>query len=158
RLPRIFNAFEQRDPVMRRRYGGLGLGLAISRSVVEAHGGRLTAVSAGKDRGTTFTLELAMRPMPEPDPADVDVPPAPHPAPRPRPGGLRRLLIEDNADTLRYVALLLRERGHTVRTASDFRSARELATTVAFDLIISDIELPDGNGLDIIREVNRIRP
>ena len=57
-LPKIFRAFEQGDSSLTRRFGGLGLGLAISRSVAEAHGGRLTAASAGKDRGATFTLEL----------------------------------------------------------------------------------------------------
>jgi PAS domain S-box-containing protein len=154
-LPGIFNAFAPRDPVLRRRYGGLGLGLAISRSVVEAHGGRLTASSAGKDLGTSFTIELLALSGPIPSPVAADTPGH---DPQPRPEGLRLLLIEDNADTLRVVAQLLRERGHDVSTATDFRTARELATSAVFDLIISDIELPDGSGLDILREVSRIRP
>ena len=67
-LPKIFRAFEQGDSSLTRRFGGLGLGLAISRAVAEAHGGRLTAASAGKDRGATFTLELPMSTGPAPEP------------------------------------------------------------------------------------------
>jgi CheY-like chemotaxis protein len=145
--------------VLRRRYGGLGLGLAISQSVVEAHGGRLTASSAGKDQGASFTIELVALPGPIESPVASDTPRlAPCHGAQPRPEGLRVLLIEDNADTLRVVARLLRERGHAVSTATDFRTARELATSSVFDLIISDIELPDGSGLEIIREASRIRP
>src|SRR5262249_8590579 len=147
RLPRIFNAFEPRDPVLRRRYGGLGLGLAISRSLVEAHGGRLVASSAGKDRGAAFTIELAALAGPVPRPVAAE---PPRRDPQPRPEGLKLLLIEDNADTLRFVARLMRERGHAVTTATDFRTGRELATSAAFDVIISDIELADGSGLEII--------
>jgi PAS domain S-box-containing protein len=158
RLPRIFQAFEQRDPVHRRRYGGLGLGLAISRSLVEAHGGRLTGFSAGQGRGSSFTIELAALPCARPGPPEADAPPPPQYELQDRAEALQILLIEDNADTLRYVSLLLRRRGHAVSTAPDFRRARELATSAVFDLIISDIELPDGSGLEIIREVNRIRP
>jgi PAS domain S-box-containing protein len=157
RLPRIFNAFEPRDPVLRRRYGGLGLGLAISRSVVEVHGGRLTAASAGPDQGASFTIELAAQPGPIPSGA-AEAPAPPCHDPQPRPEGLNLLLIEDNADTLRCVATILRKRGHVVSTAPDSATARELITSAGFDLIISDIELPDGSGLDLIREVNRIRP
>jgi PAS domain S-box-containing protein len=159
RLPRIFNAFEPRDPVLRRRYGGLGLGLAISQSVVEAHGGRLTASSAGKNQGTSFTIELAALPGPIPSLVTADtLRLLPRHDPQPRPEGLNLLLIEDNTDTLQFLARLMRERGYAVSTATDFRTARELATSAVFDLIISDIELPDGCGLEIIREVTQIRP
>jgi CheY-like chemotaxis protein len=158
RLPRIFTAFEQRDPVQRRRYGGLGLGLAISRSVVEAHGGRLTGNSAGTDKGAVFTLTLAAHCGPVPESVATDAPSSSLLDSRTQLEGLRILLIEDNPDTLRYVALLLRKRGHVVTTAQDFHTARNFATLAVFDLIISDIELPDGSGLEIIRELNQFRP
>jgi PAS domain S-box-containing protein len=158
RLPKIFTAFEQRDPVPRRRYGGLGLGLAISRSVVEAHGGRLTAFSAGHDKGAAFTIELAAQLGPTPGSVAADVPPSHRLDSKRRPEGLRILLIEDNPDTLRYVAVVLRKWRHKVSTAQDFRTAKALATSAVFDLIVSDIELPDGSGLEIVREVNRVRP
>jgi CheY-like chemotaxis protein len=157
RLPRIFNAFEPKDPVSHRRYGGLGLGLAISRSVVEAHGGTLIASSAGKDRGATFTIEIATQPGPTPGP-DVAAPATPESDAPSRPEGLRLLLVEDNADTLRHLAKLLVQRGHIVSTAADFGTARGLIMSAGFDLVISDIELPDGNGLELIRELGRIRP
>jgi PAS domain S-box-containing protein len=158
RLPKIFTAFEQRDPVQRRRYGGLGLGLAISRSVVEAHGGRLTGYSTGPDKGAVFTMELAAQSGPPLESVAPDAPPSSIQNSQTRPEGLRILLIEDNPDTLRYVALLLRKRRYLVTTAQDFRTARNLAASAVFDLIISDIELPDGSGLEIIRELNQVRP
>ena len=158
RLPKIFTAFEQRDPVQRRRYGGLGLGLAISRSVVEAHGGRLTGFSAGPDKGAVFKIELAAQSGPPVESVAADAPPSSLQNSQTRPEGLRILLIEDNPDTLRYVALLLRKRLYLVTTAQDFRTARNLAASAVFDLIISDIELPDGSGLEIIRELNQVRP
>ena len=158
RLPKIFTAFEQRDPVQRRRYGGLGLGLAISRSVVEAHGGRLTGYSAGPDKGAVFKIELAAQSGPPLESVAADAPPSSLQNSQTRPEGLRILLIEDNPDTLRYVALLLRKRLYLVTTAQDFRTARNLAASAVFDLIISDIELPDGSGLEIIRELNQVRP
>ncbi len=158
RLPKIFTAFEQRDPVQRRRYGGLGLGLAISRSVVEAHGGRLTGFSAGKDTGAAFTIELAAQPGPTPASIASDAPLPPLQDSPTQPERLRILLIEDNPDTLRYVTLLLRKQCHEVSTAQDFRTASDLAKSAVFDLIISDIELPDGSGLEIIRQLHQVRP
>jgi CheY-like chemotaxis protein len=150
-LPRVFDAFEQGDLDLRRRSGGLGLGLAISRSVAEAHGGRLTAFSAGKGRGSTFALELATGPGPAHSSSD----PPPSSAEPPGPQALRVLVVEDNRDTCRYLAHLLGRRSHAVWTASDLASARQLAATEAFDLLISDIELPDGSGLDLMRELGR---
>ena len=148
-LPRIFRAFEQGEAPLRRRFGGLGLGLAISRSVVEAHGGRLSAVSAGQGRGTTLILELAT--VPEP----VAAPPAPDAAPPLRP--LKILLVEDNPDTLRTLARLLSQQRHTVRAVARLSSAREAAAEGDFDLVLSDIELPDGTGLELMRELGRGR-
>jgi CheY-like chemotaxis protein len=129
----------------------LGLGLAIGRAVAEAHGGRLTATSPGKGRGATFRLELAVAAAAAPAPAPGRIEPAAE-GPPPRPAGLRILLVEDHADTLRYLGLILRRRGDEVTAAASLAAARR-ALAGDFDLLISDIELPDGSGLDLLREL-----
>src|SRR6185437_10269385 len=111
-LPRIFEAFEQGQATARHR-GGMGLGLAIGRSLAEAHGGTLTATSPGPGCGSTFVLELPT----VPPPAVAGPAPAPAEPEPPRPQGLRVLLVEDNKDTLRYIAIVLGARGHEVTTA-----------------------------------------
>ncbi len=152
-LPRIFRAFEQADTRPTRRHGGLGLGLAISQRLAEAHGGHLTAASGGKNQGATFTLRL---------PAASGRVTAPRVAP-PIPSeiscfrSLRFLLVEDNKDTLRYLAWVLGQRSHRVRPAADLATARDLAASEPFDLLISDIELPDGSGLELMNEIKSTR-
>jgi len=153
-LPRIFNAFEQGGPAVTRRFGGLGLGLVISRSLAEAHGGRLVAASPGKGEGATFTLELPYV-APPPVATDDDMPDLGASAPA---GPLRILLVEDNADTLRVMSRLLRGRGHAVTAADGIASATRAAEGAEFDLLISDLGLPDGSGLDLIRHLREIRP
>jgi PAS domain S-box-containing protein len=157
RLPRIFNAFEQKAAEQQRRYGGLGLGLAISNSVIEAHGGRLTASSAGENRGAAFTIEFMTLSGPCSNIVTNDGPRASLEGAS-GPEGLTILLIDDNRDTLNYVASLLQQRGHQVNSAYNFRTARRLAEANTYDLVISDIELPDGSGLDLIRELTIRRP
>jgi len=149
-LPRIFNAFEQADASVTKQFGGLGLGLAISRSLADAHGGRLTAESAGAGRGATFTLVLPTTDAPVPAPAGSR--PTPSPA-DPMPP-LRILLVEDNPDSRRILSRLLRGKGHQVTTASCVAAALAAAAAHGpFDMVISDLGLPDGSGLDVMRHV-----
>jgi PAS domain S-box-containing protein len=144
-LPGIFDAFTQGEGGRVRRFGGLGLGLAICRSVMEAHGGRIGAVSAGTDRGATFTVSLAT--ISEPAVAKTAKAPA---AP---PRLLKILLVEDDGPTLKIMTRLLGRAPYVVKTANTFATALATATSGDFDLIISDIGLPDGSGLDLMRQI-----
>ncbi|MHB1560056.1 MAG: hybrid sensor histidine kinase/response regulator [Isosphaeraceae bacterium] len=156
-LPRIFDLFEQGSAESARRSGGLGLGLTISRSIIERHGGRLRAASAGTDRGSTFTVELPTVPaaaeIPTIEPFEPDVRSA---AAGRRP--LRILLVDDNDDTRNSLAELLTRRGHEVRGASGVDAALRAADSADFDLLISDIELIDGTGLQLVQALRTTRP
>jgi signal transduction histidine kinase/ActR/RegA family two-component response regulator len=149
-LPRIFDVMEQGGISTTRRFGGLGLGLTISRSILEQHGGRLSAHSPGPGQGATFTIEMPTTSAPAESSADL----APSPAPAPVEGPLERpleiLLVEDNQDTLNYLSRLLSLRGYRVHTAADLASAIQRAAEAEFDLVVSDIELPDGSGLELM--------
>ena len=141
-IERIFLPFEQAG----QRAGGLGLGLAISNALVQAHGGTLAAASGGLGRGATFRVELALSSAGLPRPA----PPAPSAAASP--GEARRvLLVEDHGDTLGAARELLAELSCQVVTAATLRDALAAAKSQPFDLVISDLGLPDGSGLDLMR-------
>jgi len=149
-LARIFNAFEQGEQTATRRFGGLGLGLCIAKSLVEMHGGTLAASSPGKDRGATFRVSLALV-EPEAAAEGGALSPAPeHEEPR------SILLVEDHEDSLRILSLLLRKWGYKVTTAICVRDALARALEQRFDLLISDLGLPDGNGREVVRKVRAI--
>lgn len=151
-MKRLFTAFEQGEQTLTRRFGGLGLGLSISQTLVRLHGGRLSAASAGKDQGATFTVELPTVAPPAPLSR-----PAPPPAHKMDHRALRILLVEDNADTLRVMARLLKSFGHRVTAAASIGQALDAAKE-PFDLIISDIGLPDGTGWDLMRSLHERQP
>ena len=154
-LSRIFDAFEQGGTSVTQRFGGLGLGLAISRSLAEAHGGRLLAASPGVNEGATFLLELPAVEGPT-EPANAGRPAV---ADEPSDAGSRRiLLVEDNLDTLQVMARLLARKGHRVTTADGLLAALRAAKDLEFDVLISDLGLPDGSGLDLIRRLRERHP
>ncbi len=156
-LPRIFEAFEQYHNDLRSRSGGLGLGLAISRSLAEAFGGRLTASSPGRGRGSTFRLELDTAPAPAARAPERSAPVSTGSRSDPiGVSGLRILVVDDNADTLRYLSTVLKRRGHEVVTADCVAAARAAVNEARapFDLLLSDIELPDGDGMNLMRELS----
>jgi signal transduction histidine kinase/ActR/RegA family two-component response regulator len=148
-LGKIFQPFEQGTNELVRSYGGLGLGLAISKALVEAHGGTISAASAGHGTGSTFlvTLPKAFRPAP------VSLEPSFGNATPARVGALRVLMIEDHKDTALVMARMLEDMGHHVVPANSVASAIDVLTREKFDLIISDIGLPDGNGVSLIHAV-----
>jgi len=150
-MNRIFDPFEQGERAFQRRYGGLGLGLAISKSLAQAHGGTLIARSEGRDRGSTFVFTMKTVPPP---PRIVKLT---SPVTESRP--LRILLVDDHQDTCVALERLLIRRGHLVAAAHNVRSAMEAAAGNSFDLLISDIALPDGTGTELmtyLRAISRI--
>jgi PAS domain S-box-containing protein len=159
-LPRLFNAFEQGERTIARRYGGLGLGLSISKAITELHGGVLEVRSEGRGRGTAFCVRLPAVEAPLPA-AVVEVKgpaAAATPSSRGAGGKLRVLLVEDNEDTRRLMGRLLRSFGHHVEAADCVAAALELAGRERFDLLVSDIGLPDGTGWDLMGRLGERRP
>ena len=141
-MERIFNPFEQGEHSLQRRYGGLGLGLAISKSLAQAHGGTLTAKSEGRDRGSTFVLTMKTVPPPARTAKAATTPVESR--------ALRILLVDDHQDTCTALERLLVRRGHLVAATHNVRSAMEAAVRNRFDLLISDIALPDGTGTELM--------
>lgn len=152
-LDRIFNPFEQVERRETGAYGGLGLGLSLSKSLVELHEGTIEAKSEGLGEGSTFCVTLPLTEESLPVVASPPIPSAPV-----TPRVLRILVVEDHEDTARILARLLRSQGHEVRTARNMNKALELSRQWEFDLLISDLGLPDGNGRDLMRQLRSIRP
>jgi PAS domain S-box-containing protein len=144
-LPRVFDAFEQGDPRVSRQFGGLGLGLAITKSLVELHHGTIRAESDGPGRGSVFTIEFPARPAPV-------ARPAPRP-PQAKNDRLRLLIVEDHADTAMVLRKLLSASGYLVKTAACAESAMKMIEQEPFDLLISDIGLPDSNGYELMKRI-----
>jgi two-component system CheB/CheR fusion protein len=151
-LPQAFTAFEQGDKSLTRK-AGLGLGLAICKTIVELHGGAITARSDGKDRGATFVVRLPKLVGVHSAPAAEMKPGAPAYLRPIRP--LRILLVEDHADTARIMRRLLSADGHTVESAGGVAAALKLAAAHEFDLLLSDLGLPDGTGADLMRTLRQ---
>jgi signal transduction histidine kinase/CheY-like chemotaxis protein len=156
RLPRVFDAFEQGRTRSPRGVGGLGLGLAISKAIVELHGGRLTAESAGRGSGATFTVSLpASLPRVDSDSGEIEVAGEPYVPPQPAGETRRILLVEDHADTAEAMTELLSLMGYQVTTTGSVAEALAAADAERFDLLLSDLGLPDGSGLDLMRQLGR---
>ncbi len=154
-LPHIFKPFEQGDRAAVQQFGGLGLGLTITKGLVEMHGGQIEAHSPGKGQGATFRICLPLynhapsRISPDqhtPPPAVPGTPPSER-----RP--LHILLVEDHGDTARIMRRLLMARGHNVEVAGDVASALEKTACLEFDLLISDLGLPDRSGIDLMQAI-----
>lgn len=146
-LSRIFEPFEQGEESTTRRYGGLGLGLTVARGLVEAHGGEISARSRGKGWGAVFQVELKTI-KPPVAPAVSAATPG-HGPQRP----LRILLVEDHQDTQRALERLLVHWGHTVEAVATVTQALQVAEEFRPELLLSDIGLPDGTGMDLLRRL-----
>jgi PAS domain S-box-containing protein len=148
-LPHIFERFSQADPSTTRVHGGLGLGLAIVRHIVEAHGGTVHAESAGRDMGSVFTVKLPLMTT-----RTADEPRRRHPTVTadaatgepPRLDGMNVLLVDDEVDANEVVAELLASCGATVRVAGSVAHARDVLAGWSPDLVVSDVGMPDEDG------------
>lgn len=150
-LPYVFDHFRQADSSYTRKHGGLGLGLAIVRHLVELHGGTVAADSAGEGQGASFTIRF---PLANPTAAP---PPAANAAADSESGlllaGLRLLLVDDDADTLEVFGLTLRHYGATVECATSAAVAFEEVQRSLPDVLICDIGMPDEDGFALIKRV-----
>jgi CheY-like chemotaxis protein len=153
-LPLVFDRFRQADSGTSRTHGGLGLGLAIAKQLVEAHQGRISAESAGKGSGSTFTVQLTIA-----TPRAGDISDGAHAIPggpgesEPRLDGIRVLVVDDEADARGIMAQLLEDSGATVKVAANVAAAIEILKQAEIDVLLADIAMPDQDGYALIRTV-----
>jgi len=159
-LPHVFERFRQADSTTTRAFGGLGLGLAIVRQLVELHGGTVRVESEGEGLGSTFTLSLPLMAAPG---AGSDTARAQPPEFKraafecpPELDGLRVLVVEDDADTCQLLQAILAGCGAQVKTASSAATALEAVAAEVFDVLISDIGMPDEDGYSLIARVRAL--
>jgi signal transduction histidine kinase/CheY-like chemotaxis protein len=153
KIAKIFNAFEQGQSSITRKFGGLGLGLAISKAMVRAHGGTLSVESDGPGKGSIFSVILNTVPAPaETKPsAPTSAPNAKQEKTPARKGHL--LVVDDHHDTCLGMKMLLERRGYRITLAHTANQAIEKAQAEKFDLLISDIGLPDRSGYELMKEL-----
>jgi CheY-like chemotaxis protein/anti-sigma regulatory factor (Ser/Thr protein kinase) len=148
-LERIFERFWQAQRATTRTHGGLGLGLALTKYVIDQHEGEIRAESDGPNRGSTFTVRLPMLAL-----APAGEVPAPAPgAPRQALHGISVLLVEDEADARDAVAAMLEHAGATVIVASSVREALAACERQAVDVVVTDLGMPDEDGFALARAV-----
>ena len=151
-LPHVFDLFVQDKQALDRAQGGLGLGLAIVRNVVELHGGRVSARSAGPGQGSEFEVELPLLTRPTLAPSA-----APPQSERPPATGARVLVVDDNEDALSLLSEALSLQGYQTHTASDPAEALVLAEQVQPDVALLDIGLPVMDGYELARRLRAQR-
>lgn len=158
-LPYVFDRFRQEDSSISRKFGGLGLGLSISRQLVEAHGGTIAADSPGIGQGATFTVQLPLIPAPI-DSANQSVPKAAYNL-----SNIRILAVDDEVSTLQFVRFVLEQEGAIVKAVTSARDALQALSKNEFDLLISDIGMQEMDGYRLMQEIcsnpelrNRVLP
>jgi signal transduction histidine kinase/ActR/RegA family two-component response regulator len=151
KIAKIFNAFEQGQSSITRKFGGLGLGLAISKAMVRAHGGTISVESEGAGKGATFSVILNTVPAPA---KKKPAPPLRRPNDEMTPSRKGHLLVvDDHHDTCLGMKMLLERRGYQITLAHTADQAIQKAQIEKFDLLISDIGLPDRSGYELMKEL-----
>lgn len=158
-LPFVFDRFRQADATTTRRLGGLGLGLAIVRHIIELHGGRVSATSEGLGKGSTFIVVLPLRAVPQ----EVSEPQRPAPKHVESPGGaalsgVKVLVVEDDDDTRDLLASALSERGAEVQSAPSAQSGFDLFRVQRPDVVVSDVGMPGEDGYSFIARLRSLPP
>jgi PAS domain S-box-containing protein len=151
-LPRIFEMFSQLHPTMDRSEGGLGIGLALARGLVELHGGKIEARSAGLSHGSEFVVHLPLRMLPDSRLLKPDIA-----AKAARTTRRRVLVADDNRDSAETLAMLLRVEGHEVMIAHDGSAALAAFGGFAPDIVLLDIGMPGPNGYEVARQIRQSR-
>ena len=151
-LPYVFEYFRQENSTTTRVFGGLGLGLAIVRHLVELHGGTVQAWSPGEGQGATFTVRLPLQDSQEEVRGDNSFPSL-LPASFSPLEGIRVLVVDDNIDTLEFLTFLLEQEGAEVRSTASALEALDVFAQWQPDLLLSDIGMPDKDGYMLIRQI-----
>lgn len=153
---KIFDAFEQGNSEITRRFGGLGLGLALSKALVDAHEGTIKAANNSSEPGATFTVVLPLRSNGEPLPAEKAFPTKPS---EPEPvKGKTILLVEDHMDSAFFIKRMLEMSGYRVLIAENIAMATDVFQKERVDCLVSDLGLPDGHGTDLMKHISALRP
>ncbi len=147
-LPYLFDHFRQEDSATTRKFGGLGLGLAIVRQIAELHGGTVKADSAGEAQGAIFTVEIPTSSIKNSTEtlSEVNQPPS-------NLNGINILVVDDEVDSLQLIAFILEQEGAKITTATSASAALESITKSIPDLIISDIGMPEMDGYELIQRI-----
>jgi PAS domain S-box-containing protein len=145
----LFQPFEQADASVARQFGGLGLGLAIAKAIVDLHDAAISVHSRGRSYGTMFRVMFDV--MPDRVGRSRVAARTPHKQTK----SLRILLVEDHGDTRQTLSRLLKHFGHNISEADCTQRALEIIRSQVFDIVLSDIGLPDGSGYDVISQAKR---
>ncbi len=161
-LPYVFDRFKQADASSTRRVGGLGLGLAIVRHIVELHGGKVEAFSEGLGKGATFSIILPVRAIAPPS-GDKETPSArtsAYPAQQPFASlaGVRLVVVDDEPDARDLLQILLEGAGARVRVAASASEAFELVQSFRPDVLVSDVAMPEEDGFGLMRRIRNLDP
>ncbi len=149
-LPYVFEHFRQEDGATTRKFGGLGLGLAIARQIVEMHGGTIRAHSAGENLGATFTVSL---PCLNQNPQQPDSTPRESNDANSNLNGLKLLVVDDDPDSLEFLSFVLSEQGANAIAVSSAQAALQVLEQSDIDLIVSDIGMPELDGYTLMQQI-----